>query len=69
MNNIQKAAGFIWANMPAGKERSLMQQEALDVAAYLHVQLRPFDPREGRLKKLVERILHRLGVLDGGKAQ
>jgi thiosulfate dehydrogenase len=67
MNNIQKAAGFIWANMPAGRERSLSQQEALDVAAYLHAQLRPFDPREGRLKKLAERILYRLGVLRGGK--
>jgi thiosulfate dehydrogenase len=67
MNKIEKAAGFIWANMPAGRERSLTQQEALDVAAYLHAQLRPFDPREGRLKKLIERILRRLGVLDGGK--
>jgi thiosulfate dehydrogenase len=63
MNNIHKAAGFIWANMPLGAGRSLSQQEALDVAAYLHLQPRPFDPREGRLRKLGERLLHWLGVL------
>jgi thiosulfate dehydrogenase len=66
MNNIHRAAGFIWANMPMGKERSLTHQEALDVAAYLHSQLRPFDPREGRLKKLAERVLHWFGGLKGG---
>lgn len=63
MNNIHKAAGFIWANMPLGAGRSLSQQEALDVAAYLHLQPRPFDPREGRLRKLGERLLHWLGGL------
>ncbi len=57
MNNIEKAAAFIWANMPLGAGRSLTQQEALDVAAFLHLQLRPFDPREGRLKKLAERVV------------
>jgi thiosulfate dehydrogenase len=65
MHNIQKAGGFIWSNMPPGKERSLTHQEALDAAAFLHTQLRPFDPREGRLKKLFERILHRLNALTG----
>jgi thiosulfate dehydrogenase len=55
MNRIEQAAGFIWANMPEGQERSLTHQEALDVAAFLHLQLRPFDPREGRLMKLLER--------------
>ncbi|MFN0316193.1 MAG: c-type cytochrome [Burkholderiales bacterium] len=58
MNNIHKAAGFIWANMPPGGRRTLTHQEALDVSAYLHLQLRPFDPREGRLKKLAERFVH-----------
>ena len=29
---------------------------ALDVAAFINLQLRPFDPREGRLAKLAERI-------------
>lgn len=65
MNNVDKAAGFIWANMPLGAGRSLTQQEALDVAAFLHLQMRPFDPREGRLKKLAERIVHRLGEWTG----
>lgn len=56
MNRIDKAAGFIWANMPLGQSRSLSHQEALDVAAFVKLQLRPFDPREGRLAKLAERI-------------
>ena len=60
LNNVQRSAGFIWANMPLGNERSLTHQEALDVAAFLHLQLRPFDPRDGGLKKLAERIYHRL---------
>lgn len=65
MNRIEKAAGFIWANMPVGAERSLSHQEALDVAAYLHLQLRPFDPRDGRLKKLFERIWQRASAIFG----
>jgi thiosulfate dehydrogenase len=58
LNKIEKAAGFIWANMPLGQERSLSHQEAKDVAAFLHLQVRPFDPREGRLKKFAEKIYH-----------
>lgn len=65
LNNVQRLAGFIWANMPMGKERSLTHQEALDAAAFLHLQHRPFDPREGRLKKLAERIYHRLSEIAG----
>lgn len=65
MNNVQKAAAFIWANMPPGQGRTLTQQEALDVSAYLHMQSRPFDPREGRLKKLAERFVHWLGSFGG----
>jgi thiosulfate dehydrogenase len=65
MNNVAKAAGFIWANMPPAATPALTHQEALDVAAFLHIQRRPFDPREGRLKKLAEDIVHRLsGLLD-----
>lgn len=59
MNVTPRLAGFIWANMPMGKERTLTHQEALDVAAFITLQHRPFDPREGRLKKLAERIYHR----------
>jgi thiosulfate dehydrogenase len=65
LNNVHKMAGFVWANMPMGKERSLTHQEALDVAAFIHIQHRPFDPREGRLLKLAERIYHRLALIFG----
>ena len=67
MNNIPKAAGFIWANMPLGRGRTLTYQEAFDVSAYLHARLRPFDPREGRLKKLAERVVHWVGSLFEGR--
>jgi thiosulfate dehydrogenase len=60
MHNVQKLAGFIWANMPRGQQRSLTHQEALDVAAFIHLQHRGFDPREGRLSKLAERMYQRL---------
>ena len=56
LHNVNKLAGFIWSNMPIGKERSLSHQDALDVAAFITLQHRPFDPREGRLKKLAEKI-------------
>jgi len=69
MNNIAKAAGFIWANMPVGAGRTLTHQEAFDVAAFLNLQLRPFDPREGRLKKLVERLVHWMSNLAGASRQ
>ena len=45
-------------DLETGQERSLSHQEAKDVAAFLHLQLRPFDPREGRLKKLAEKVYH-----------
>ena len=63
LNNVQKLAGFIWANMPMGNERSLTHQQALDVAAFIYLQYRAFDPREGRLKKLAEKIYHRLSLM------
>ena len=40
-----------------GQGRSLSQQQALDVAAYLNLQIRPADPRESRLLKLLEAVL------------
>jgi thiosulfate dehydrogenase len=46
-----------------GKERSLTHQQALDVAAFINLQYRAFDPREGRLKKLAERIYRRLALI------
>jgi len=40
-------AGFIKANMPIGQEWTLTDQEALDVASYINLQIRPWDPRKG----------------------
>ncbi|MBF0188309.1 MAG: c-type cytochrome [Magnetococcales bacterium] len=57
MNRIDKAAGFIWANMPPGGERSLSHQEVLDVAAFLKIQYRPTDPRESAFAQLVETLV------------
>ena len=57
MHGIETAAGFIWANMPLGQGRSLTQQQALDVAAYINLQIRPADPRESRFLKLLEAVL------------
>jgi thiosulfate dehydrogenase len=54
MFDTRRAAGFIWANMPLGTARSLTYQEALDVAAYINLQIRPADPRDSRLVKLFE---------------
>ncbi|MES9992636.1 MAG: c-type cytochrome [Candidatus Thiodiazotropha sp.] len=56
MANIKKAAGFIWANMPLGQERSLSHQHALDVSAYINMQIRPGDPRKSKLLKLFESL-------------
>ncbi|MCG7894930.1 MAG: c-type cytochrome [Candidatus Thiodiazotropha taylori] len=56
MAGVHRAAGFIWANMPLGQERTLSHQQALDVAAYINMQIRPGDPREYKLLKLFETI-------------
>ncbi|MET0070679.1 MAG: c-type cytochrome [Candidatus Thiodiazotropha sp.] len=56
MANTKKAAGFIWANMPLGQERSLSHQDALDVSAYINMQIRPGDPRNSKLLKLFESV-------------
>lgn len=58
MNRIEVAAGFIFANMPLGNGRTLSFQEALDVSAYLNLQFRPSDPRESKLLKLLEDLIH-----------
>lgn len=39
-----KAASFIWHNMPFGAGKSLTQQQAFDVAAYLSAKPRPDSP-------------------------
>jgi len=42
-------AGFIKANMPLGRGGTLADQEALDLAAFINLQLRAADPRKGLL--------------------
>jgi len=54
MANNDLLAGFIKANMPLGQPWSLTDQEALDVAAYINLQIRPFDPRKGVLRGLFD---------------
>ncbi len=56
MADVKRAAGFIWANMPLGQERTLSHQDALDVAAYINIQIRPGDPRKYKLLKLLESV-------------
>lgn len=56
MADLNRAAGFIWANMPLGQERTLTHQEAKDVAAYINMQIRPGDPRNSKLLKLFEKV-------------
>jgi len=57
MNRISDAAGFIWANMPLGNGKSLSHQQALDVSAYLNLQIRPADPRDSKFLKLLEHLI------------
>jgi thiosulfate dehydrogenase len=47
-------AGFLKANMPLGQDWSLSDQEALDLASYINLQIRPWDPRKGVFKGLFE---------------
>lgn len=45
MHAVDKAAAFIYANMPFGAGGTLTQQQAWDVAAWIDSQPRPQDPR------------------------
>lgn len=47
-------AGFIKANMPLGSGGSLSDQEAVDLAAFINLQLRPWDPRKGILRGMFD---------------
>ena len=44
--------------MPLGNGKSLSHQQALDVSAYLHLQVRPADPRQSKFLKLLEHLLN-----------
>ncbi len=51
-NNL--LAGFLKANMPLGQDWSLTDQEALDLATFINLQIRPWDPRKGILEGLFD---------------
>lgn len=53
LNRVDLLAGFLKANMPLGKP-DLTDQEALDIAAWVHLQERWPDPRKGLLAGLLE---------------
>lgn len=54
LHQSRHLAGFLKANMPQGAEFTLSDQEALDLAAFINLQLRPRDPRNGLIKGLLE---------------
>ena len=53
MHRINTAASFIQYNMPLGKAKSLSDQQAWDVAAFINSHERPQDPRliDGSIEK------------------
>ena len=53
MNRVDLLAGFLKANMPLGNA-NLRDQEALDLAAWVHLQERWPDPRKGLLSGALE---------------
>lgn len=46
-------AGYIIANMPPDEPWTLTDQQAVDVAAFINIQIRPWDPRKGVIKGLL----------------
>ena len=44
MAREERAASFIWHNMPLGRPKSLTPQQAFDVAAYVNAHPRPDSP-------------------------
>jgi thiosulfate dehydrogenase len=46
MARVDLAAGFIKANMPFDQPRTLRDQDAWDVAAFIDSHERPKDPRQ-----------------------
>ncbi len=56
-------AAFIKANMPLGRGFSLSDQQALDVASYINMQVRPGDPRKGEFSTLMSKLFEWLEAL------
>jgi thiosulfate dehydrogenase len=48
MAREERAASFIWHNMPLGQGRSLTPQQAYDLSAYINAQPRPDSPGKER---------------------
>jgi thiosulfate dehydrogenase len=44
MAREERAASFIWHNMPLGRGRSLTRQQAFDAAAFVNAHPRPDSP-------------------------
>ncbi|MCP4701046.1 MAG: c-type cytochrome [Gammaproteobacteria bacterium] len=52
LSNAKTMAQFIYANMPLGASFSLGEQDAWDIAMYIWLQDRPFDPRKSVFSSL-----------------
>jgi thiosulfate dehydrogenase len=61
MNNIQTAAAFIKTKMSLG-DANLSIQQALDVSAFLHKQIRPVDPGKRKISKLLQDLAAAFGL-------
>lgn len=48
MAREERAASFIWHNMPLGQGKSLTPQQAYDVSAYINAHARPDSPEKER---------------------
>jgi len=48
MAREERAASFIWHNMPYGRPKTLTPQQAFDVAAFVNAQPRPDSPGKER---------------------
>lgn len=69
MHTIDNAAAFIKANMPLGKPKSLSDQEAWDVAAFVNSHERPQDPRFSGDIKATKAKYHDENCLYGANVQ
>ncbi len=49
MNKMKTTGQFIKANMPLGRGFTLTDDEAMDIAIYMWIQSRPYDPRRSLL--------------------
>ena len=69
MHTLDNAAAFIKANMPLGKPKSLTDQEAWDVAAFVNSHERPQDPRSSGDIKATKAKYHDENCLYGTNVQ